>query len=533
MKPLNVLHMLINYFDLSTLPSQRLYRNINDGYYVINEDNFWDEIEYRIRKQSDIPISKKLISGFTYGAYGIKNVEEKDEIWNFLYFWTGEIICITQSNFIDVMKILTEVIYKFDVQNVFIRDLLSITNKDDFSKLKMIFDYIYDYEIAKSTITQNHVVCSTQLNDRLNNYFMNYIEVKNKCDSDYDTLCQIFKKFMEIKQNNGNLEKLTCRAVSDKEIKVKEDEGFPKTAQGDLTLNHVIILKNTEEGSDLQPSIEVGYHIESEDHIVPETPAGSEPVSGLNQPASDSADDRLEQDSGVEPDAEFKLNGKFKRGDVFEQADGFESHDNLETSTVSPEDTILQKPAEHPGSAVTPKLTQSQESNGLSESGASPKLTELSDVDELPDIVEMPEINVSHQPNVVPGSTLLQVPATPDPVGSPVNPAVNQNGQNNPIKTSNSPNVKPLPGMNSFFSSTYTKAGVILLFLGILIPMLIVYTLSVLISKVQSRYFRKKKNPYHMYFDKTHVYPFYYDRMLEGKSYHKQNYVGYYPLMIE
>ncbi|GAW84591.1 variable surface protein [Plasmodium gonderi] len=524
--------MLINHFDLSILPSQKLYRNIDKGYSVINDDDFWEEIENKIISHSDVSFSKELISGFTYGVYRINKVEEKDEIWNFLYFWTGEKIWERKYNFRDVMEILNKVIDKFDVQKTFVSDLISITNKDDFSKLKMIFDYIHDYETIKHTIAQSHVECSTQMVELLKNYFMKYAEVKNKCDSVNDTLCQIFKKFMGIKKNNGNLEKLTCRAVRDKEIEVKEDVGIPKIPQKDQTFTHVILLGNTEENSELRSSVEVGYYNELEDPVGPEEPLESEADGFNSTTVSNSANGGLEQGSVLKPDVELKPNGKFEVGDIFEQRDGIESHDDLEISTVTPEVTILQKADEHLESAVTPELTESKVSNGLSESDTLPKIIGLSDTAGLPDTNGMSENTVSHPPNVVSENPVMQVPATLNPVGSLLNPVEHPNGLNNAIKTDDSSTVKSSPEMYSFFSSTYTKAAGVLLFLGILIPMLIVYILSVLFSKVQNRYFRKKKKPYHLYFDKTHVYPFYYDRMSEGKPYYKQN-VGYYPLMIE
>ncbi|GAW84589.1 variable surface protein [Plasmodium gonderi] len=512
-----LLHMSV-YFDLSILPSERIYRNINKGYSVIDDDNFWDEIEYRISTHSDIQISKKLISGFAYGAFDINNFEEKDEIWNFLYFWAREKIEEGKYNFRNVMEILTQVIDKYDDRKAFMRDLLSITSEDDFSKLKMIYDYIHDYETVKQTINQRHVVCTTQMEKHLNNYFMKYDEVRTKCDSANDTLCQIFKKFMGIKKNKGNLEKLTCLAVHDKKIEVKEDKGVSKTPPKDLTFTQVILLKNTDEHSKIQPSVEIGYNIVSKDPIEPETRAElelgaglmphaeSKTVSGLNPSAESDEGGVLEQDSGLESATELKPNGEF------EQGVRFQSTDKLETSSVSKEDTILQKSGEQPQSPVKPELTESQDSNGLSGSDPLPKLT------------------VSYPPIVIPENhSVLQVPATLEPVGSVLNTVVHQNGLNNAIKTNDSPKEKPPPEMYPFFSSTYTKAAGVLLFLGILIPMLI---LSVLFSKVQNRYFRKKKKPYHLYFDRTHVYPFYYDRMSEGKPYYKQN-VGYYPLMIE
>ncbi|VUZ99807.1 PIR protein, partial [Plasmodium vivax] len=97
--------------------------------------------------------------------------------------------------------------------------VLNISFKNNFAKMKILFDYITDYETIKLNIDTSDFACSEQYNNYINKGVSTYNSVNEDCkgDGDKQNYCDLLSN-SNIKHDHKKLAELQCRQVKSKDV---------------------------------------------------------------------------------------------------------------------------------------------------------------------------------------------------------------------------------------------------------------------------------------------------------------------------
>ncbi|SBT33187.1 PIR Superfamily Protein [Plasmodium ovale wallikeri] len=227
--------------DLKSLPSYIFYDNLDIG--LTNDDDkdkhFWNFI-----RQSEMKHTKVLdilLRGFYYTCYMRNGRDLYSKRWDYLYYWTGEKIIksLTDSiTFEKVMYPLKNIRDQFNSSDPYKKHIFSIT-KDQFEKLKKIYDYFENYNSIFQKIGYSNSDCTPELKKHVEDSFQIYKTLKQECDvKDTEHYCKMFQELVT-EYEKEDLEELTCNgtkdptaSAEDKSVQYRELESHETGPQG-------------------------------------------------------------------------------------------------------------------------------------------------------------------------------------------------------------------------------------------------------------------------------------------------------------
>ncbi|SBT73378.1 Plasmodium vivax Vir protein, putative [Plasmodium ovale] len=199
---------------LDNLPSSKFYRELKKGSIPPNNNDqaYWDFIIKSFPENSSIyKISDILLKGFYYVSYMNNNDDFYQDRWNYLYFWVWDIVhenFVESSLFPNIMYIINSVKKKFDNDKIYDFDL-SDTELDEFTLLKVLFDYFQNYESIKTEIASNKSECSLMYKLHIENSSSNYNILTKRCQKEQTSYCKFFR-YIETTYKPQNYVKLKC-----------------------------------------------------------------------------------------------------------------------------------------------------------------------------------------------------------------------------------------------------------------------------------------------------------------------------------
>ncbi|SCA82225.1 Plasmodium vivax Vir protein, putative [Plasmodium vivax] len=221
--------------ELNVLPTKIHYHSLdNPEWGDCKDETFYNAAKEEISRYREIrDDSDKILKALCYVYIKSSRVDFDNNLCKFLYFWLGEILLkklrlkeLYSEIILDIFKIL-----KNDTRQV-CTDPYPYMHKDDFKKVKQIFDISEDYKSYKLQL-HNNLFCDENYMTYLNTHVQNYNKFHSECEVEtYRDLekpyCKYFKNYFP-KENHDNLSKLKCYS---KEHASQSDQLKEKHAAG-------------------------------------------------------------------------------------------------------------------------------------------------------------------------------------------------------------------------------------------------------------------------------------------------------------
>lgn len=179
------------------------------------KSGFWHYV-YNIfpiyNRISDISsISNTLLKAFYHVSNMRRGTYFYEERWNYLYFWMGtkilEVLKET-SEFSTIMHVAKIIRNHFDSANN-INDHIYEIAANNFSDLKITYDYIQNYDTIENKFLDIHFKCTEKFDEYIKNSQSSYEKLKELCQTHGGTLCKAFS-FIENIKGKKNLSKFKC-----------------------------------------------------------------------------------------------------------------------------------------------------------------------------------------------------------------------------------------------------------------------------------------------------------------------------------
>ncbi|SBT84799.1 PIR protein [Plasmodium ovale] len=203
-------------YDLSILNSNVCYRKLDNvqDVFIDEDEDFWNGYIKKacINKTS---IFGALLNAFHYVAY----FKREDDIifnerWNYLYFWVGSkalkniLDNCSFGTFISILKSVKtrmhEVPYEYDIEKI---------SSQDFEDLKIVFDYIINYETIKLKIGGHTSDCTPLYKQYVDSSYEVYKRLESRCQNNVkEEYCKFFNYIVK-KQKDSILKPLTCNGT--------------------------------------------------------------------------------------------------------------------------------------------------------------------------------------------------------------------------------------------------------------------------------------------------------------------------------
>ncbi|SBS94762.1 PIR Superfamily Protein [Plasmodium ovale curtisi] len=199
-------------YSLSILNSNVFYEKLDKApdYSIYEDDSFWkSHIMNTCIKYTNM--FDTILKAFHYVSYlKIKEDIFFHERWNYLYFWVGSkalanaVEACPFEHVISVLKNVREYIqkdtYDYDIEKI---------NSTHFKHLKVIYDYIVNYNSIKLMIGEN-TNCTRKYKEYVDNSYQIYEGIKAQCQTkEIEPYCKMFN-YIAQKNPETILKKLTC-----------------------------------------------------------------------------------------------------------------------------------------------------------------------------------------------------------------------------------------------------------------------------------------------------------------------------------
>ncbi|SBT84244.1 PIR protein [Plasmodium ovale] len=241
------------------LPSFRFYPKLDEGYDLPHyHDDFFEVIEDRLRLVTIISsISEKLLRSFYQVTNMRQHNDQYSERWNYLYYWMGDKvynIVDNKSEFSEIMDIVNSVKRRVDTNNEKYNEDFFNIEKNEFIKLKKLYDYSQNYDAIQMKVAPSNSVCSHLYHKYMTESYELYSTIKTECSSDTKrAYCRIFRNI-----ENNNLKDKTSRLMCFHINKpVSSEEGRSRMQHG---LTGESSRRSDEQGSPMGPRVVSSLH---------------------------------------------------------------------------------------------------------------------------------------------------------------------------------------------------------------------------------------------------------------------------------
>ncbi|GAW84013.1 variable surface protein [Plasmodium gonderi] len=198
--------------DISSFPSTISYRKLNP-IYELCDDNDTTIREILGKYNSLDSILNELVKSLCYLADMLSQKSNNKKMCYDIYFWLGDMISQKVSNDFDFYPILSACIPGLSMLGAKHTCKFPFTyiSKEDFMKMKTVYDYTYDYESINLALKLNGNLCSKGHYEYLQKATSTYEEIYNDCimENTKDYCSEYNNIFSEFK-NGKKLSPLTC-----------------------------------------------------------------------------------------------------------------------------------------------------------------------------------------------------------------------------------------------------------------------------------------------------------------------------------
>ncbi|CAI7719410.1 PIR protein [Plasmodium vivax] len=199
---------------LEVLHTKVYYKSLDSGYGVCEDYDFYSEAEAILSRENDLRnVSNKILRALCYVYTQSSSSHFDNNICKFLYFWLGNVLL---SN-LKFKQLFSEIIlYLFlslkDKNSLLVcENPYTYMDKDDFEKIKLIFDCSEDYKGYKE---QHHNViksCNMNYKTHLDLNIETYDKFYRECqvENHKNEHCKAFKEYFPNNESNL-LSKFRC-----------------------------------------------------------------------------------------------------------------------------------------------------------------------------------------------------------------------------------------------------------------------------------------------------------------------------------
>ncbi|KMZ88766.1 hypothetical protein PVBG_05858 [Plasmodium vivax Brazil I] len=225
---------------LQLLPSKIYYENLDNGYSVCENSNFYFKAKSVLSDFNGLEkVSEQILKALCYVYTQNSRGNSVNDICNFLYYWLGSILLknlVTKVLFTEVILKLFAVL-KNDSNDSICKLVYTYIDEDVFKKIKLIFDYTVDYVNYKINLANPNSLCNEKYNSYLRTYVETYKELYDKCILGHQTdkYCRAFEKYY----NDGkhtDLYTWTCTLKKESEVHSLREESrrtaLPRQLEG-------------------------------------------------------------------------------------------------------------------------------------------------------------------------------------------------------------------------------------------------------------------------------------------------------------
>ncbi|SBS92257.1 PIR Superfamily Protein [Plasmodium ovale curtisi] len=221
---------------LSILNSNICYGKLDKApdAFIDSREDFWNGF---IKKAciNETSIFDALLNAFHYVAYFKRNDDIIfNERWNYLYFWVGskalenELENCSFGTFISVLKSVKKIIYgvayEYDIEKI---------SSQDFKDLKIVFDYIINYDAIKLMIGGHSSDCTALYKEYVDSSYEVYKKLESRCQHNVnEEYCKFFNYIVK-KQKDTILKPLTCNGA----MKPLSVEQYKESLSRDVVLD--------------------------------------------------------------------------------------------------------------------------------------------------------------------------------------------------------------------------------------------------------------------------------------------------------
>ncbi|KMZ88673.1 hypothetical protein PVBG_06080 [Plasmodium vivax Brazil I] len=200
---------------LEVLHTKVYYKSLDIGYGGCEDYDFYTKAQAILSREKDLrDVSNKILKALCY-VYKKSSREHFDtNICNFLYYWLGNVLLSK----LKLKDLYSEIIIKLFLTLKDKNSLVVCENpypymdKDDFEKIKLIFDCSEDYKSYEVQHNHPRISCNKDYKEHLDKHISNYNYFYNKCKIENlgEPYCTAFEKYFPDK-NSNLLSQFNCR----------------------------------------------------------------------------------------------------------------------------------------------------------------------------------------------------------------------------------------------------------------------------------------------------------------------------------
>ncbi|SCA60841.1 Plasmodium vivax Vir protein, putative [Plasmodium vivax] len=220
--------------ELSNLHTQYYYGKLDEGWKNCQDYSFYNTAkeklnEYRVPRDD----SDKILKALCYVYRTSSRSEFYSNTCIFLYFWLGDILLkkLTAKEFYSEIILKLFQILKNDNGQV-CTNPYPYMHKDDFEKVKLIFDCSEDYKNYSMHYINHNISCNSKYKTYFNTHMNIYGEFYNECEVEEkeNKYCEEFKKYFPVRKQNllskwkCNLQEIDPRIKNIEEEDEREEE---------------------------------------------------------------------------------------------------------------------------------------------------------------------------------------------------------------------------------------------------------------------------------------------------------------------
>ncbi|KMZ88724.1 hypothetical protein PVBG_05670 [Plasmodium vivax Brazil I] len=207
--PMNVYYnILSNKKKLGNLRTNFHYDKLDNGWDICEGNTLYNTSKAELNQHTELhDISEKILKALCY-VYKTSMRETFDkDVCNFLYYWLANILL----NNLKLEQFYSEIIINLfaNLKNDRDRKICNIRtfttfNKDEFNKVKLIFDFSEDYDTYKSHFSQHNHDCNKNYKEYLDTYITSYNKIRSDCttESRNYSYCEAFRYYFNNKNDD-------------------------------------------------------------------------------------------------------------------------------------------------------------------------------------------------------------------------------------------------------------------------------------------------------------------------------------------
>ncbi|SCA59725.1 VIR protein [Plasmodium vivax] len=200
---------------LGNLRTKYYYDKFDNGWNTCKGNTLYNSSKQELTQRKELhDVSEKILKALCYVYETSMRPGFDNDVCNFLYYWLANILLnnLKLDHFYSeiIIKLFANLKNDSDSKICNIRTFTTF-NKDEFNKVKLIFDFSEDFDTYKSHFSQHNHDCNKNYKEYLDTYITSYNKIRSECiteSRDY-IYCSAFHHYFNNK-NHGLLSTWKC-----------------------------------------------------------------------------------------------------------------------------------------------------------------------------------------------------------------------------------------------------------------------------------------------------------------------------------